>query len=131
MNVDEREWFEGQVTMMFGWGSGTSPASRGTDAVVGGQRGTNSSASPRTPATAVTIGLVDGELRNGESARERGRARGGGGSPAVGGRREELGHIYREREGRGRDGQPWLQDGHQWHSWSLNGGRETNELILQ
>jgi hypothetical protein len=60
MNVDEREWFDRQVTTRFGRGSGTSPASRGTGAVVGGQRGTNSSASPRTPATTVTIGLVDG-----------------------------------------------------------------------
>ena len=42
MNVDEREWFDGQVTTRFGRGSGTSPASRGTGAVVG-QRGTNSS----------------------------------------------------------------------------------------
>jgi hypothetical protein len=41
MNVDEREWFDGQVTTRFGRGSGTSPASRGTDAVVGGRRGTN------------------------------------------------------------------------------------------
>jgi hypothetical protein len=71
MNVDEREWFDGQVTTRFGRGSGTSPASRGMGAVVGGQRGTNSGASPRTPATTVTIGLVDGEHGNGESARER------------------------------------------------------------
>jgi hypothetical protein len=26
MNVDEREWFDGQVTTRFGRGSGTSPA---------------------------------------------------------------------------------------------------------
>jgi hypothetical protein len=71
MNVDEREWFDGQVTTRFGRGSGTSSASRGTNAVVGGRRGTNSGASPRTPATTVTIGLVDDELENGESARER------------------------------------------------------------
>jgi hypothetical protein len=75
MNVDEREWFDGQVTTRFGRGSGTSPASRGTGAVVSGQRGTNSGASPRTPATTVTIGLVDGEHGNGESERERERER--------------------------------------------------------
>jgi hypothetical protein len=32
MNVDEKEWFDGQVTTRFGWGWGTSPASRGTGA---------------------------------------------------------------------------------------------------
>jgi hypothetical protein len=91
---------------------------------------TNSGEAPRTPATTVTIGLVDDELGNGESARERGRARGGGGSLAVGGRREELGHIYREGGERKRC-RPWLQGGHQWHSRSLNGGREIDELNLQ
>jgi hypothetical protein len=32
MNVNEREWFDRQVTTRFGRGSGTSPASRGTGA---------------------------------------------------------------------------------------------------
>jgi hypothetical protein len=94
MNVDEREWFDGQVTTRFGRGSGTSPASRGMGAVVGGQRGTNSGASPRTPATTVTIGLVDGEHGNGESARE--RELGKEESSAVGGRRDPS-PIYRGR----------------------------------
>jgi hypothetical protein len=35
-----------------GWGSGTSPASRGTGAVVGGRRGTSSGEAPRTLAMA-------------------------------------------------------------------------------
>jgi hypothetical protein len=98
MNVDEREWFDGQVTTRFGRGSGTSPASRGTGAVVSGQRGTNSGASPRTPATTVTIGLVDGEHGNGERERERERERElrKEESSAGGGRRDPS-PIYRGR----------------------------------
>jgi hypothetical protein len=56
MNVDKREWFDGQVTTRFERGSGTSPASRGTCAVVGGQRGTNSGESPRIPVATVMVG---------------------------------------------------------------------------
>jgi hypothetical protein len=84
MNVDEREWFDGQVTTRFGRGSGTSLASRGTNAVVGGRRGTNSGASPRmangvrhasTGSTAGAreqsggVGVVDGVLRGRAPAR--------------------------------------------------------------
>jgi hypothetical protein len=57
MNVDEREWFDGQVTTRFGRGSGTSPASRGTGMVVGGQQGTNFGESPWIPVTTVMVGM--------------------------------------------------------------------------
>jgi hypothetical protein len=56
-----------QVTTGFGWGSSTSPASRGTSTVVGGRRGTNSSASPRrTLATACGCGWSGDELHDGD-----------------------------------------------------------------
>jgi hypothetical protein len=65
---------------------------------------------------------------DGSELRRRGRERGGserGVSSAVGGRREELGHIYREREGRGRDGRS--VGGHQWRS-STEGGNDSIEV---
>jgi hypothetical protein len=68
MNVDEGEWFGGHVTTRFGRGSCTSPASRGTGAVVGGRRGTNSSEAPRTPVTTV---MNSGEQESERSVRER------------------------------------------------------------
>jgi hypothetical protein len=54
--------------------------------VIGGRRGTSSGEAPRTPGW-TTNGLVDGYLRNGESARE--------GELKKKGR--EFGRIYRER----------------------------------
>jgi hypothetical protein len=49
------------------------------------------------------------------------------------GREFDVQFIERERQRRAREREkrPWLQGGHQWHSRSLNGGRETDELILQ
>jgi hypothetical protein len=38
-NVNEREWFDGQVTTRFGWGSGSLRRAGERGAVVGGRRG--------------------------------------------------------------------------------------------
>jgi hypothetical protein len=62
---------------------------KGTSAILCGR---NSGESPRTPATMVTNGLVDGELENGESTRKRERESSG--------RREGSPGAFIEREGR-------------------------------
>jgi hypothetical protein len=123
MNVDEREWFDGLVTTRFGRCSGTSPArhdgERWCCCACGQGFLTSDEAPTMCCADGAPAGNADGEheLRRGSTDgsdsehRRRGRERGGSerGISTVGGRREELGHIYRERAlGREEKRRPWL-----------------------
>lgn len=80
----------------------------------GGETQTVSTSSGEAPRTAGWTAMAwsnsgDGVSEQGMGERE--RELGEEESSAVGGRREELGHIYREREGRGRDGRRHAIDG--------------------